>query len=67
MYDGFEDFVSKFCEKGGMIEASPCIVQKDVGSPAISFLVEPDGGYQIIGTYEKLMAGLMTPCGFDIP
>ena len=26
MYEGFEDYVEKFCEKGGMIEASPCIV-----------------------------------------
>ena len=67
MYEGFEDYVQKFCEKGGMIEASPCIVQKDIGSPAIAFFIEPNGEHQVIGTYEKLNAGLMTPCGFDIP
>ena len=45
MYEGFHDFIDQFCSKGGMIEASPCIIQKDIGSPAISFFVEPDGEF----------------------
>lgn len=67
LYDGFKEYIDIFCERGGMIEASPCIVQKDIGSPAISFFIEPDGGHFIIGTFEKIHAGLMIPCGFDIP
>lgn len=67
LYEGFQDYIDQFCAKGGMIEASPGILQKEIGAPAISFLLEPDGKFQILGTYEKICTGLMTPTGFELP
>jgi len=67
LYRDFDEYVQEFTKKGGLIEASPSLVQKDIGSPGISFIIEPNGEINFLSTFEKIHAGLMSPCGYEMP
>ena len=67
LYRDFEEYIEEFTRKGGMIEASPSLVQKDMGSPGLSFFIEPTGQVRFLSSFEKIYASLMTPCGYEIP
>ena len=42
-----------FTMKGGVIEAVPTSNNNEMTSINISFLIEPDGGVVLIGSYDK--------------
>ena len=43
-----------FTHKGGIIEAIPNTNHSKLASPSIFFLIEPDGGLNILGAYDKI-------------
>jgi hypothetical protein len=43
LYNGWRDFLECFCKVGGVIEAAPTCLSNQLGSPSISFLIEPSG------------------------
>lgn len=67
LYRSFHEYISHFIKKGGLIEASPSTLQKNMGFPGFTFIIEPDGTLDFLASYEKLHASLMTPCGYQVP
>lgn len=67
LFRDFQEYIDEFVRKGGMIEAAPGLTQKELGSPGISFFIEPNGDIEFLTTYEKINAGLMTPTGYELP
>ena len=67
LYRDFSEFINTFIKRGGVIEASPSILQKNMGFPGFSFILEPDGTLEFVSSFEKLNASLMNPCGYQIP
>lgn len=43
LYTNWQEFLEQFCRVGGVIEAAPTCMSHQLGSPSISFLIEPDG------------------------
>lgn len=55
LYKNFKDFLQQYFESHGVIEACPMNSLADIaGSPCISMLIEPNGGLELIGTYDKI-------------
>ena len=67
IYPSFLDYVTSFIDKGGIIEASPCIQNSEINTPGICFQISPCGEIKINSTFERLNSGDMTPCGFETP
>lgn len=67
LFRDFQEYVDEFIRKGGMIEAAPGITQKELGTPGISFFIEPNGEIEFLGSFEKICGGLMTPVGYEMP
>ena len=67
LYRDYFAFAEEFCRQGGVIEASPSCVSKDVHSPGVLFAIEPDGQVEIQTTFEKLLSSPFAPCGFKFP
>lgn len=52
LFVDWKEFISEFCKVGGVIEASPCCLSVKIGSPSISFFIEPSGGIQVLGSFD---------------
>lgn len=50
-----------------MIEASPNCSQQSIGSPSVSFLIEPSGEIDVMGSYDKFAAKDMVNVGGHFP
>lgn len=67
LYSGWTEYLQSFCRVGGVIEAAPTCMSTQMGSPAISFLIEPNGEISLIGSMDRfaareyLNAGCMFP------
>ena len=56
LYRSYEEYIGRFIKKGGIIEAKPPVENRcKLTFPCISFCVEPNGEYNIVTTYEKVM------------
>lgn len=44
LFSDWWEFILEFCKVGGVIEASPSCLSVKIGSPSISFFIEPNGG-----------------------
>lgn len=67
LYSDWSEYLASFCRVGGVIEAAPTCLSVQMGSPSISFLIEPDGEVQLVGSLDRfaareyLNAGCMFP------
>ena len=52
LYQSWKEYLDAFCKRGGVIEAMPS-TSVDTHSPSVSFLIEPDGKIQVIGSYDR--------------
>lgn len=59
--------MNEFSRNGGVIQAAPSQLSKKLGSPGITFLIEPNGEVKIISTYEKINAYPFMTCGYMSP
>ncbi len=53
LYSNWSEYLFDFCKVGGVIEASPSCLSVNIGSPSVSFFIEPDGGIQVIGSFDR--------------
>mmetsp|Transcript_36645 Transcript_36645/g.36256 ORF Transcript_36645/g.36256 Transcript_36645/m.36256 type:complete len:261 (+) Transcript_36645:953-1735(+) len=53
LFQSWGEYIQTFCESGGVIEAAPSCLSNKIGSPSISFFIDPDGDIQIIGSFDK--------------
>ena len=67
LYKDYYDYIEMFCREGGVIEASPSAVAKEVQSPGVLFGIEPDGQVEIQSTFEKILSSPFSVCGFRYP
>lgn len=67
IYKDYFHFIEEFCRRGGIIEASPSIISKNVSTVGVLFQLEPDGEVEIQTTYEKIQVSLFNSCGFKFP
>ena len=56
LYKNWGEFFRDFCKVGGVIEASPSCLSVSIGSPSVSFFIEPDGNIQIIGSFDRFQS-----------
>jgi hypothetical protein len=56
LYCDWAEYLQGFCRVGGVIEAAPTCLSTQMGSPSISFLIEPDGEVQLIGSMDRFAA-----------
>lgn len=52
LYQSWKEYIAAFCKHGGVIEAMPSAFS-EIHSPSVSFLIEPDGKIQVLGSYER--------------
>ena len=67
LYPTYDDYITNFCKVGGVIEAAPLCSSMMVSSPSISFMIQPDGKLQIIGSFEKFAATEYVNAGCFFP
>jgi hypothetical protein len=68
LYSGWHDYLEKFCEGGGVIEAAPPMCQiNQLASPSVSFLIEPDGHIQLIGSFDRFSGSQFVNAGCFFP
>jgi hypothetical protein len=67
LYKSYSDYMGEFTRNGGMIQAAPSQLSKNLGSPGILFNIEPDGSVEILSTYEKINAYPFMSCGYVSP
>jgi hypothetical protein len=53
LFRNYEAYMTQFCKVGGVIEAAPLCPTSQMHSPSVSFLIEPNGNLQIIGSFDK--------------
>lgn len=56
LYSEWSEYLQGFCRVGGVIEAAPTCLSVQMGSPSISFMIEPDGEVQLIGSMDRFAA-----------
>ena len=56
LYNGWQEYLQNFCRVGGVIEAAPTCLSIQMGAPSVSFVIEPDGNIQLIGSMDKFAA-----------
>jgi hypothetical protein len=55
LYNDWDEFFNEFINSHGVIESCPTNSLSGVmGSPAISFFIQPDGEIEFVATYDKL-------------
>lgn len=67
IYRDYYEFIDEFCRIGGIIEACPSSISKNVNSIGVLFLLEPDGEVEIQTTFEKLNIAPFCTSGFKFP
>ena len=68
LYHGWEHYLSEFCRRGGVIEAAPPMCQiNQLHSPSVSFMIEPDGNIQLVGSFDKFAGSEFINCGCFFP
>ena len=67
LYRTWDSYMAQFSKVGGVIEAAPLCPAAQVASPSISFLIEPDGTIQILGSYDKFAASDFVNAGCFFP
>ena len=55
LYSDWDEYFEHFCKNSGIIEACPTPnLSGVISSPAISFLIEPDGNFNFLCSYDKI-------------
>ena len=67
LYKSYNEYMSEFTRNGGMIQAAPSQLSKNLGSPGIVFNIEPDGSIEVLSSYEKINAYPFMSCGYISP
>ena len=59
--------MKEFVRVGGVIEATPVCSFRNTGSVCVSFLIEPDGGVELIGAYNKIECRRYVTAAYSFP
>lgn len=53
LYQSWKEYLQEFCKIGGVIEASPVCLSVKIGSPSVSFFIEPNGNILVLGSFDR--------------
>lgn len=68
LYKNWDMYMQEFCRVGGVIEAAPPLCQlNQLQSPTVSFLIEPDGKIELVGSYDKFAGSEFVNAGCFSP
>lgn len=67
LYTSWDSYINLFCKVGGVIEAAPMCQSSQVQSPSVSFLIEPNGQIEVVGSYDKFAASDFVNAGCFFP
>jgi len=67
LYPSWQDYITRFCKVGGVIEAVPLCAPSQIKFPSISFFIEPNGATKIIGTFDRIEANQYVNGGCFFP
>lgn len=67
VFKDYYHFIEEFCRRGGIVEASPTVISKNINSVGVLFQLEPDGEVEIQTTFEKILVSPFNTCGFKFP
>lgn len=67
LFTTWDSYINLFCKVGGVIEAAPMCQSSQVQSPSVSFLIEPNGQIQVVGSYDKFAASDFVNAGCFFP
>lgn len=52
LYKSWDEYLKNFLQHGGVIEATPVCLPNQISSPSISFMIEPNGDIDLIGSFD---------------
>ena len=65
---GWEQFITRFCAVGGVIEcAPPLCALNQLNFPSVCFMIEPDGNVRLVGSYDKFSSSEFVNAGCFFP
>jgi len=67
LYQTYNEYITKFIQKGGVIEAAPSCPVSQVASSSIGFVIDPTGEVEFLGSYDKFFSHEYTSCGYFFP
>lgn len=67
LYHSWDEYLTAYCRVGGIIEAAPTCSANQLSSPSVSYIIEPDGGIQLIGSLDKFAAKECVNAGCFFP
>ena len=67
LYRSWGSYLERYCEIGGVIEAAPLCPPSHLGKPSVSFLIEPSGDVNFVGSFDKFEATKYVNAGCFFP
>lgn len=65
---GWDQFLARFCKNGGVIECAPPLCPlSQLNYPSVSFLIEPDGQVNLLGSFDKVQGNEFVNFGCFFP
>ena len=52
LHQSWKEYITEFCKVGGVIEAAPVCLSVKIGSPSVSFFIEPNGNILVLGSFD---------------
>jgi hypothetical protein len=67
LFMNWHQFITKFCEKGGVIEAGPCCSLNRISSPSVAIKIDPDGEIDVVGSFDRFACKEFVNAGCFFP
>lgn len=67
LFPSWIEYIAAFCRVGGVIEASPTCLSNQMASPSVTFIIEPDGEVELLGSIDKFAAKEYVNAGCFFP
>jgi hypothetical protein len=67
LYRNYQEYITKFVQKGGVIEAAPNCSPSQISSSSVGFVIDPVGEVEVLGSYDKFFAHEYVACGYFSP
>jgi len=67
LHRNYSEYIRKFVQKGGVIEAAPNCMPSQVSSSCIGFKIDPTGEIEVLGSYDKCFSHEYVTCGYFFP
>ena len=56
LYRSWDQYFERFCQVGGVIEATPLCSPAHLSMPSVAFFIEPNGEQKMIGSFDRIEA-----------